>query len=94
MGDLKVDFAALSGASADISTGANQIQSQLDQMDSALQPLRADWTGSASEAYQTAKTQWTQAITDMKQLLAEIGAAVSSSNDDYQAGERTNTARW
>jgi WXG100 family type VII secretion target len=94
MGDLKVDFAALSGASADISAGANQIQNQLDQMDSALQPLRADWTGSASEAYQTAKTQWTQAITDMKQLLAEIGTAVSSSHDDYRAGEQKNTGRW
>jgi WXG100 family type VII secretion target len=94
MGDLKVDFGALSGASADITSGANQLQSQLDQMDSALQPLRADWTGSASEAYQTAKTQWTQAITDMKQLLAEIGTAVSTSHDDYQAGEQKNTARW
>jgi WXG100 family type VII secretion target len=94
MSDLKVDFGALSAASADINSGANQIQSQLDQMDSALQPLRADWTGSASEAYQSAKAQWTQAITDMKQLLADIGSAVSTSHDEYQAGEKQNTARW
>jgi len=63
-------------------------------MDSALQPLRADWTGSASEAYQSAKAQWTQAITDMKQLLADIGNAVSTSHDEYQAGEKQNTSRW
>lgn len=94
MGDLKVDFGALSGASSDIGAGANKIQSQLDQMDSALQPLRADWTGSASEAYQTAKSQWSQAITDMKQLLADIGNAVSTSHDDYHAGEQKNTGRW
>lgn len=94
MGDLKVDFGALSAASADITSGANQIQSQLDQMDGSLQPLRADWTGSASEAYQTAKTQWTQAIGDMKQLLADIGNAVSTSHDEYHAGEQRNTGRW
>lgn len=94
MGDLKVDFGALSAASADITSGANQIQSQLDQMDGSLQPLRADWTGSASEAYQTAKTQWTQAIGDMKQLLADIGNAVSTSHDEYHAGEQKNTGRW
>lgn len=94
MSDLKVDFGALSTASADISTGANKIQSQLDQMDSSLQPLRADWSGSASEAYQSAKSQWTQAINDMKQLLAEIGSAVSNSHDEYHAGEQKNTGRW
>lgn len=94
MGDLKVDFAALQQAASDIKAGANQIQSELDNMDSSLQPLRADWTGSASDAYGQAKQQWTSAITDMQQLLDSIGQAVTSSHDDYNSTERANTARW
>jgi len=94
MGDLKVDFAALQTASADIKSGANQIQSQLNDMDSQLQPLRSDWTGSASEAYVQAKQQWTTAITDMQQLLDSIGQAVNSSHDDYSSTEKSNTSRW
>ena len=93
-GELKVTFGALDTAAADIQTSANQIRSRLDQLDSELAPLRADWTGAASEAYQTAKAEWTRAITDMQALLAQIGTAVNQSNADYQSAERANQSRW
>ena len=41
MSDLKVNFSALATASADITAGANQIESRLADMDASLQPLRA-----------------------------------------------------
>ena len=50
-GQLKVTFGALDGASGDIRGGANAIASRLDRLDSELAPLRADWTGSASESH-------------------------------------------
>ena len=56
--------------------------------------MRSDWTGGASEAYVQAKAQWTQAITDMKQLLTDIGTAVDSSQQDYTEGEKHNTNLW
>lgn len=93
-GELKVNFGGLDTAAADIQGSANQIEGRLDQLESELAPLRADWTGSASEAYQQAKAKWDAAMGDMKALLAEIGVAVSSSNSDYQATEAANTSRW
>ncbi|MBI9114358.1 WXG100 family type VII secretion target [Sanguibacter suaedae] len=94
MSDLKVNFGALSNAAADIQGSAGTLQRILDDMDSALQPLRANWDGEASSAYTTAKTQWTTAITDMKALLEDVGRAVRSSNEDYQSAERSNAQRW
>lgn len=94
MSDLKVNFGALSTAAADIQSSASNLQRILDEMDRSLQPLRANWDGEASGAYTTAKTKWTQAITDMKALLADVGAAVSASNEDYQSTEKANTQRW
>jgi WXG100 family type VII secretion target len=94
MSDLKVNFSALATASADITAGANQIESRLADMDASLQPLRANWTGEASASYEQAKATWTAAITDMKALLADIGRAVDASGQDYQATERANAARW
>lgn len=93
-GQLKVSFGALETAAADIQGSASQIQGRLDQLDRELAPLRSDWTGSASEAYQVAKAKWSQAITDMQQLLAQIGSAVQQSNSEYQTAERANQARW
>ena len=94
MSDLKVNFSALATASGDIRSGASQIEQTLANMDDALRPLRANWTGEASSSYEAAKAKWTAAITDMKALLAEIGTAVDTSGQDYQATERANAARW
>ncbi|MGH3439354.1 MAG: WXG100 family type VII secretion target [Sciscionella sp.] len=93
-GDMKVTFGALEGAAADIQAGANQIEGRLDGLNSELAPLRSDWTGSASAAYQQAKAKWDSGMADMKALLAQIGSQVSSSNSDYQATENQNTNRW
>jgi early secretory antigenic target protein ESAT-6 len=93
-GELKVNFGGLDNAAADIMGSANQIEGRIDQLESELAPLRADWTGSASESYQAAKTKWDAGMADMKALLAEIGQAVTSSNGDYQSTESANASRW
>ncbi|WP_199422635.1 WXG100 family type VII secretion target [Actinotalea solisilvae] len=94
MSDLKVNFSALSTAAADISTGANQLEAKLADMDRSLQPLRANWSGEASSSYEAAKAKWTSAISDMKLLLADIGKAVDTSGQEYNATEKNNAARW
>ncbi len=94
MSDLKVNFSALSTAAADISTGANQLEAKLADMDRSLQPLRANWSGEASSSYEAAKAKWTSAISDMKLLLADIGKAVDTSGQEYNSTEKNNAARW
>lgn len=94
MSNLKVNFGALSTAAADITTGANQLEQTLANMDRSLQPLRANWTGEASNSYEAARAKWTAAISDMKLLLADVGRAVDTSGQDYHATERSNAARW
>ena len=94
MSDFKVDFGALSTASADIGSCAAQLEHILDTMDQTLQPLRANWTGEAAAAYEQAKAKWTAAITDMKDLLRKVGTTVGNTNQDYQSTERGNAARF
>ena len=93
-GELKVNFGALGTVAADIRTRANNIESRLGQLDGDLAPLRADWTGDASEQYQRAKAEWTAAINDMQALLADVGRSVDESNTAYQNADRTNASRW
>lgn len=93
-GEMKVNFGALDAAAGNIQASSRGIQARLDQLDRELAPLRSDWTGAASEAYQVAKAEWTRAITEMQALLAQVGTAVSTSNSEYQAAERANQGRW
>lgn len=91
---FKANFEAIDVAAGDISTGANGIESKLNDMDSQLQPLQADWTGSASESYQQAKARWEKALTEMKELLVNIGRATTEGNQDYQQTEKANANRF
>ena len=90
----KMQFGAVDAAGADLVGSANQIENKLNDMENALKPLQADWTGSASEAYVQAKAQWNSALTEMKALLHDIGRQVSQDSADGQANENRNTNRW
>lgn len=93
-GNLRVQFGSLEAASADISGSANKLESRIDTLESELAPMRASWEGDAQQAYIQCKSKWDQGMRDIKQLLAEIGTAVTQSNSDYQATERANAGRW
>ena len=96
MGDngYKMQFGAVDTAGTDLVRGANNIDNKLNDMENALKPLQADWTGSASEAYVQAKAQWNSALSEMKALLTDIGRQVSQDSADGQANENKNMNRW
>jgi len=90
----KMQFGTVDAAGADLVRGAGNIESKLNDMETALKPLQADWTGSASEAYLQAKAKWNAALTEMKALLQDIGRQVSQDSADGQANENRNRNRW
>ena len=92
--DLTVNYGALGTAAAYIQTAANGIESRLNELDRALQPLRANWSGEAASAYEVAKAKWTTALTDMKALLVQIGTQVNASSYNYQVTDRKAASRF
>ncbi|MBB5954894.1 early secretory antigenic target protein ESAT-6 [Saccharothrix tamanrassetensis] len=91
---IQVSFGALGAAASEISSQANQVQSQLDDLKGRLAPVIAQWEGGTSEAYQVIQKKWDDSAADIQQVLAAIGTAVASANDAYSAAESKNTARW
>jgi WXG100 family type VII secretion target len=89
-----MNFGAVDAAGSDLVQGAANIENKLNEMDSALKPLQADWTGAASDAYTRAKAEWNSALTEMKSLLHDIGRQVSQDSQDGHANEKRNTDRW
>ena len=54
---LRVNHAGLDTAAEDLGRTVKQIDDRLNRLESELAPLRSDWTGSAQQAYQTAKAK-------------------------------------
>ncbi|ONI83926.1 WXG100 family type VII secretion target [Saccharothrix sp. ALI-22-I] len=92
--NIKVDFAALSGAAGDIQGQASKIESELENLKARLSPVIAQWEGAASGTYQDAQNRWNESAAGLQQVLAQIGSAVASATDAYQAAERKNADRW
>jgi early secretory antigenic target protein ESAT-6 len=92
--EILVTFGELEGARNSIQTTWTSISQQLDELKRYLQPMKETWTGDAAIAYQADQAKWDRAATDLNQVLNQIGVALGTSNDNYQAGEAANRARW
>jgi WXG100 family type VII secretion target len=94
MSEIRVSFAALESARADVAQTATRISGRLDELRRFLAPLASTWDGRAAEDYQARQRQWDTAATDLAAVLGQIGVAVGAANDGYRQVEQSNAARW
>jgi WXG100 family type VII secretion target len=94
MSEIKVDFHAISAASSDIDSSAQQVDHKLDDLHGKLQHLEGIWVGSANDGFQHTKQEWLKAAKDLQQTLAQIGAAVGVAHENYLQTEAANSKRW
>lgn len=94
MSEIKVTFGELSAAQQSVASTSQRISGQLDELKRYLAPLAATWEGQAAQDYQVKQRQWDAAAADLTAVLAQIGVALGSANDNYQLVEQANARRW
>ncbi len=94
MAEIKVTFAALEAAQADVSGVATRMTGQLEDLKRFLAPMVATWEGQAATDYQAKQRQWDTAAADLTAVLGQIGMALGTANESYRQVEQTNAARW
>ena len=92
--DMLVDYGSLSNASSELARASQAISSDLESMDGELKPTQSEWTGEAQTQYLTAKAEWSQSLTDMNQLLAQMGTHVDTSSGNYNTADRQGAASF
>jgi early secretory antigenic target protein ESAT-6 len=93
-GLLRVNFAALAQAGADIQKAVNELDSRLGQLDADARPLVDTWEGKAQAAYYARQQKWTNASIDLKNILSDIKRAVDQSAQDYATTEGNAEKRF
>ncbi|MDT0378822.1 WXG100 family type VII secretion target [Streptomyces sp. RKND-216] len=94
MSGILVNFQTVSQASSDVRTTANNIKSQLDDLEAAVKRVANTWEGSAQEGYQNKQRQWDQTADHLHQVLMKISTALQNSADNYQSTEKANANVW
>jgi len=82
---IKVSYATIHAAADDCQTTGGELQQAFDQLKDDLKPLIATWSGSAKDQYDQAQRTWDQKFEDLKQVLAQIAAALPQIADGYQS---------
>lgn len=91
---LKVSFAALADAQADLGRGVNVLTGKLADLERDAAPLVSTWEGSAQEAYRVHQAAWSKAAGELKSVLAQVQKAVGQSAQEYQDTENRNARRF
>lgn len=92
--EIVVQFAALHQAADDIGKALSSMQSELDTINSTVQPLVHTWQSDAQQAFVARKAEWEQAAGDLHQLLTGIKGAVLKSAEIMAAREKANVAKF
>jgi WXG100 family type VII secretion target len=92
--EILVTFGELESARSSIQTTWANINREMEDLKRYLRPMVETWTGDASNAYQAHQAKWDRSVADLNQVLNQIGIALGTSNENYQASEAANRARW
>jgi early secretory antigenic target protein ESAT-6 len=93
-GRILVTFSAVETAAADCGVVANNMNQQLDELKTYLNPLVGSWTGEAAERYRALEAQWQQSAGDLTAVLLQIQKALDSAYQNYSATETANAKIW
>ena len=89
---VKVQFADVGQAGADIKTGSRDIEQIRSDVDAQLQ--KVTWEGEAQAAYFEAKRKWTEGMAELQRILGEVGNGVDAAVQKYQSMEQHVAQSW
>lgn len=88
MADIQVSSESLTGVSNQLSSGAQEIESQLSNLKSLVTGLTSgEWQGEASLSFQELFEQWDQAGQQLKESLIGISEQLARAALAYEESE-------
>lgn len=89
MAQISVTSDSISGVANQLSSGAQSIESQLQNLKSLVDGLvGGEWSGDASLSFQELYSQWDQAGIQLKEALEGVSGILSQAALSYEENEQ------
>ena len=85
------DPAALDQLQANLRLAYRGVEDETNDLEKSLEAKLGEWDGEAKQAYWDAKAQWERAISELNDVLSQLGVAVENIKTNYTDTERSNT---
>ncbi|MCB5909312.1 WXG100 family type VII secretion target [Streptomyces pinistramenti] len=93
-GHILVNFETISQAASDVRRTANNIRSQLDNLEAGVKKIAASWEGAAQEGYQARQREWDKRAASLHSTLEAIAKALDNAAQNYRSTEHKNANVW
>ena len=93
-GAVQVTFATIHEAAQRTASTNRTIQTLLSDLYALLQPIFAEWSGSAAEGFQYQHQRWVSAADDLNTVLQHISGVLLESHDTYGQAESAAQQLW
>lgn len=84
------DSGGMSQAEADLRLAYRGIAGELEDLEREVEKHLDRWTGTARDAYTTAKSEWHKGTDELNTILGTLGVAVRDIHENYTKAERDN----
>ncbi len=84
---FRTEVATTQVAARHVDEVANAIDAELRALDNRIQPIASTWRGAAASSYMALHERWTQDVTKLRQVLAEISSGLTQNATRYQTNE-------
>lgn len=91
---IKATFGSICTAGSDVNTSAQNIQTQLDDLDTKLKPLLEAWGGAAQQQFNEKRAQWRKLADELVQINRLMAQHLGTSAERYQETERICAQSW
>ncbi|GAB2629911.1 hypothetical protein GCM10027168_71910 [Streptomyces capparidis] len=92
MSELKVTYASLDQAAADIRSAASDLRRQLDDLLGRVQRVAATWEGDTYQAFQATAREWSKRAEHIQTTLNDVATRVQSASGSYSATDKKTSS--
>ena len=75
--------------SAQLTSGASEVESILSQLANAVSPLQSEWVGAAQAQFEGLWTQWQRDATGLHQALEGVARLTAQASQSYESTEQS-----
>src|SRR5580692_9900746 len=93
-GDIYVNYGSVNDVEDVLQAGTNAVSRILDEINSAVGPLRSSWQGSSQDVYSQVQAKWNADTSDMQSILSQYAPTLNEMSANYGNTDNNLALQW